>query len=159
MSEFAQLTRRSWFALVAALPAAASAQETALPRPASLPAEAQAAAKRGEPLVLLVSLPGCPYCERVRRAYLTPLARESGGGVVQIDLGSARPLTDFDGAARSHDAIARARNATFTPTVLFLGPSGDEIAERLVGAGVPDFYGAYFDQRLVTARKALSRRP
>ena len=41
----------------------------------------------------------------------------------------------------------------------FLGPRGDEIAERLVGAGVPDFYGAYFDQRLVTARKALSRRP
>lgn len=154
------LSRRRCLALALnALPLGALAQETALPRPASLPAEAQAAAQRGEPLVLLVSLPGCPYCERVRRGYLTPLARESGGGVVQIDLGSTRTLTDFDGATRTHDAIARARNASFTPTVLFLGPRGDEIAERLVGAGVPDFYGAYLDQRLVTARKALSRKP
>ena len=159
MSGSPRLTRRRWLTLVAALPAAARAQETALPRPASLPAEATAAAKRGEPLVLLVSLPGCPYCERIRRDHLSPLLRESGGGVVQIDLGSTRPLTDFDGATRTHDAFARTRQATFTPTVLFLGPRGDEIAERLVGAGVPDFYGAYFEQRLVTARKVLSREP
>lgn len=158
MSGFAPLSRRRWLALAAALPAAARAQETALPRPASLPAEAQAAAARGAPLVLLVSLPGCSYCERIRRGYLTPLAREHGRGVVQIDLGSAQPLVDFDGATRSHDAFARARHAAFTPTVLFLGPRGDEIAERLVGAGVPDFYGAYFEQRLDTARKALSGR-
>ncbi|MES2102158.1 MAG: thioredoxin fold domain-containing protein [Pseudomonadota bacterium] len=158
MSGHARLTRRRWLALVAALPAAARAQETALPRPASLPAEAQAAAARGAPLVLLVSLPGCPYCERIRRGYLTPLAREHGRGVVQIDLGSTQPLVDFDGATRTHDAFARARNATFTPTVLFLGPRGAEIAERLVGAGVPDFYGAYFEQRLDTARQALSGR-
>jgi len=145
-------------ALVAALPAVGRAQETALPRPASLPAEAQAASRRGEPLVLLVSLPGCPYCERIRRSYLTPLSRESGGDVVQIDLGSAQPLVDFDGATRTHDTFARARRATFTPTVLFLGPRGDEIAERLVGAGVPDFYGAYLEQKLETARKAVSGR-
>jgi hypothetical protein len=159
MSGFLRLTRRRCLALVAALPAVARAQETALPRPASLPGEAQAASRRGEPLVLLVSLPGCPYCERIRRGYLTPLSRESGGGVVQIDLGSAQPLVDFDDATRTHDTVARARQATFTPTVLFLGPRGDEIAERLVGAGVPDFYGAYFEQRLVTARKAVSRGP
>jgi thioredoxin-related protein len=151
----ARWTRRRCLALAAALPLAASAQETALPRPASLPAEAQSAAGRGDALIVLVSLPGCPYCERIRRAHLTPLA--SRGGVVQIDVGSERPLLDFDGATRSHDAWARARDARFTPTVLFLGPHGDELAERLVGAGVPDFYGAYLEQRIVTARSALSR--
>jgi thioredoxin-related protein len=150
-------TRRRCLVLVAALPFLASAQETALPRPASLPAEAQAAAARGEPLIVLVSLPGCPYCERIRRTHLAPLALAAGGGVVQIDLGSDRTLVDFDGATRNHDAVARARDARFTPTVLFLGPRGDELAERLVGAGVPDFYGAYLDQRIVTARNALSR--
>ena len=62
----ARLSRRHWLALAAALPASTQAQETALPRPASLPAEAQAAAKRSAPLVVLVSLPGCPYCERLR---------------------------------------------------------------------------------------------
>lgn len=47
----------------------------------------------------------------------------------------------------------------FAPTVLFLGPRDDEVAARLVGAGVPDSDGAHFEQRLVTARKTLSRRP
>jgi len=150
-----RLTRRHGLVLAAALPFGAAAQETALPRPASPPAEAQAAARRGEPLIVLVSLPGCPYCERVRRAYLAPLSAD--GGVVQIDIVSERPLVDFDGATRSHDAVTRARHARFTPTVLFLGPRGDELAERLVGAGVADFYGAYLDQRIVTARSTLSR--
>ena len=105
MSGFARLTRRRWLARVTALPAAARAQEGALPRPASLPAEATVAAKRGEPLVLLVSLPGCPYCERIRRDHLSPLLRESGGGVAQIDLGSTRPLSDFDGTTRNRTLL------------------------------------------------------
>ncbi len=149
------LTRRRCLALAAALPLAAPAQETSLPRPASLPAEAQAAAQRGEPLIVLVSLPGCPYCERIRRAYLAPMA--AAGGVVQLDVGSDRALVDFDGVTRTHDAVTLARAARFTPTVLLLGPRGDELTERLVGAGVPDFYGAYLDQRIVTARSVLSR--
>lgn len=154
------LSRRRCLAITAVLlPLTATAQETALHRPASLPAEAQAATQRGDPLVLLVSLPGCPYCERIRREHLSPLLRESGGGVIQIDLGSTQPLIDFDGVTRTHDAVARARNASFAPTVMFLGPRGDEIAERLVGAGVPDFYAAYLDQRLATSRKTLSRGP
>lgn len=45
--------------------------------------------------------------------------------------------------------------ASLAPTVLLLGPSGRELAERLVGAGVPDFYGAYLEQRLATARCSL----
>lgn len=159
MSARTRLSRRDWLVLAAASPFAAHAQETALPCPASLPAEAQAAARRGEPLVLLVSLPGCPYCEAMRRSHLTPLSRDLEGGVMQIDLGSSRSLTDFDGATRTHDAVARARHASFTPTVLFLGPQGDELAEQLVGAGVPDFYGAYFEQRLASARQALPRKP
>ena len=158
-SEVAGLSRRRCLALAAALPLAARAQETALPRPASLPAEAQAAARRGAPLVVLVSLAGCPYCERLRREHLTPMLRESSGGVVQIDLGRTQALIDFDGRARSHDAVARTRQALFTPTVLLLGPRGDELAERLVGAGVPDFYGAYLEQRIVTARRSLSGAP
>lgn len=154
----ARLSRRRWLALMAgALPAATRAQETALPRPASLPAEARAAARHGAPLIVLVSLPDCPYCERIRREHLAPLQRDAGGGVVQIDLGSEQTLIDFDGIRRTHDAVARARHASFAPTVLLLGPRGDELAERLVGAGLPDFYGAYLEQRIATARAALAR--
>jgi len=45
--------------------------------------------------------------------------------------------------------------ARFTPTVLFFGPDGRELAERLVGVAVPDFYGDYLSARLSEARRKL----
>ena len=138
---------------VVAVPRSAWAQETALPRPASLPD----AARGGEPLVVLVSLPGCPFCERIRRSHLLPLQRERGQGVVQLDLGTATPVIDFDGVQRSHDAVVRSWRVTMAPTVLMFDAAGAEIAERLVGAGLADFYAAYLDQRLQTARAVLAR--
>ena len=119
----AGLRRRRWLAWAAlAWPAFAARAETSLPRPDSLRDAARASAARSEPLVLLASLPGCPYCERIRRSHLLPLAREWGDGVFQVDVGSAATVVDFDGVTRTHDAVADALHARFTPTVLFLGP-------------------------------------
>ena len=134
----------------------AQAKDTALPVPTSLPLAGSAANARGEPLVLLVSLPGCPFCELVRRSYLLPARQESGLQAWQLDItDSTRPLTAFDQRPTTAAAQIRVWKATFTPTVLFFGPSGEELAERLVGVAVPDFYGAYLEDRLSTARKAL----
>jgi hypothetical protein len=41
------------------------------------------------------------------------------------------------------------------PTVLLLGRGGAEVAERLVGGYIPDFYAAYLEQRLEQARASL----
>ena len=142
---------------VVAVARSARAQESALPRPASLPGAAAASARLSQPLVVLVSLPGCPFCERIRRAHLLPLQREQGQGVVQLDLGAATSVIDFDGMQRSHDAVVRSWRVTLAPTVLMFDAAGAEIAERLVGAGLADFYAAYLDQRLQTARAALAR--
>lgn len=157
MSAFGLTRRRLVTPAAAALPAASVRALTELPRPTSLRDAARDSAARGEPLVLLVSLPGCPYCERVRRSHLLPLAC-AAGGVVQIDVGSAAAVVDFDGHARTHDAVATGLRARFTPTVLFLGPTGGELSERLVGAGIADFYGALLEQRLEAARAALDPR-
>lgn len=138
-------------------PAAVLAKDTALPAPASLPAAAQAAAAQGEPLVLLVTLTGCPYCELVRRNYLLPARRESGLHAWQLNVADrTTPLAGFDGKTASAAAQVRSWKADFTPTVLFLGRQGQELAERLVGVAVPDFYGAYLDERLATARQVLA---
>ena len=132
------------------------ARDTALPVPASLSLVAAAAAAEGEPLVLLVSLPGCPYCELVRRHYLLPGRRDNRLHAWQLDITDrSAPLVGFDGKTTHAAAQVTAWKATLTPTVLFLGGKGEEVAERLVGASIPDFYGAYLDQRLVNARKAL----
>lgn len=151
--------RRGFTAALAgslAWPLQAQARDSALPVPASLPEAAGLAAARSEPLVLLVTLPGCPYCELVRRNYLLPARKETGLEAWQLNVSDSRtPLVGFDGKATTAAAQTRAWKATFTPTVLFLGPQGQKLAEPLVGAAIPDFYGAYLDERLVLARRAV----
>ena len=139
-----------------AQPLSVHAADTALPVPASLPAVAAAAAARGEPLVLLVSLPGCPYCELVRRNYLLPGRKDAGLQAWQLTITDTKtPLTGFDGKVTTAYAQIQQWKAGFTPTVLFLGPRGEELAGRIVGVAVPDFYGGYLEQALATARQAL----
>ena len=156
-----RLARRQFSAALAGgllLPTLAWAKDTALPVPVSLPGAAQTAAAKKEPLVLLISLPGCPYCELVRRNYLLPAQREAGLQAWQLNITDrSTPLIGFDGKATTAAAQIAAWKAGFTPTVLFLGAAGQDLAERLVGLASLDFYGAYLDERLATARKALGR--
>jgi thioredoxin-related protein len=145
------------FAAGCALPTAwVYAKDSALPVPTSLPQAALVAKSKGEPLVVLISLPGCVYCELVRRSYLLPARLNDGLQAWQLDVtNKTTPLLGFDGQPTTAALQAKAWKASFTPTVLFIGSQGQELAERLVGIAVPDFYGAYLEQRLATARRAL----
>ncbi|UCU94719.1 thioredoxin fold domain-containing protein [Hydrogenophaga taeniospiralis] len=135
---------------------AAVIRSSALPSPASLRGAAQAAAALGEPLVVMTTLSGCPYCDLVRNSYLLPMRREGKVQAVQIDIRDrSSNLQGFMGENTTPAEQARLWKARFAPTVLFLGPKGQELAERLVGVAVPDFYGDYLDARLIEARKRL----
>lgn len=127
----------------------------ALPSPLSLADELALALKKGQPLVVMVSLDGCPFCKMARENYLAPLRTQEGLPVVQIDMRSARTVKNFSGIAQTHDELIRSWRVKVAPTVLFFGPSGAEISKRMVGAYIPDFYGAYLDERLQQARLAL----
>ncbi len=131
-----------------------AATPTDLPLSESLVDELKAALQAHLPLVVLVSLEGCPHCELARNAHLAPLRRR-GQPVVQVDWRSPRRLQDFSGAAHTHDAMVRQWRILVAPTVLFFGADGREIAPRLAGGVLPDFYGAYLEARLETARKNL----
>lgn len=126
-----------------------------LPAPASLADELARALHQGQPLVVMVSLEGCPFCRVARDSYLEPLARQEGVPVVQIDMRSSRTVRDFSNAAVSHDDLVRQWDVKVAPTVLFFGPHGQEVAQRLRGAYIADFYGAYLDQRVASARAQI----
>ncbi len=157
----AGMQRRQFSAIVLASISAglAKAQSPAgplaasLPLARSLPDEAARAFKRGEPLVVLVSLEGCTYCRLVRESYLAPWMAQ-GLPVVQIDWRGSLPLQDF-GATGTHDDAARRLRIRVAPTLLFFGPEGREVAPRLVGVANADFYGAYLDMRIEQARRAM----
>jgi hypothetical protein len=127
-----------------------------LPVPTSLPEELAAALKRGSPLLVMVSLEGCPFCKVARENYLAPLQRQSGLAMVQIDMRNRQMVQDFGGTSQTQDQLIRSWGIKVAPTVLFFGRGGAEVAERLVGGYIPDFYGAYLDDRLRTARAAVA---
>lgn len=157
--------------MTAGAPASAAGATHALERPASHDALLQASARQGFVVVALFTLPGCPFCETIRREQLHHLAREQadrGVRVVEYGLTDHKP---FAGPGPSADppaaqsashatpaALAAALGIRLAPTVVFLGPDGSELAERLVGYQSSDFYGAYLDQRIAQARSRLAER-
>ncbi|GAB2739931.1 hypothetical protein GCM10027019_19770 [Melaminivora jejuensis] len=157
------LRRRHWSALAAAallggagLPLRAAGRT--LPLSVSLPDElAQALAGR-QPLVVMVSLHRCPWCEEVRNNYLAPMREREGLPVVQVDMRSEQGTRTVQGAGITHDALVRAWQVKVAPTVLFLGRDGAEVADRLIG-GSPDFYHGYLERRLEQARQAVAAAP
>ena len=152
------MARRSLL-LGGALLLATSASRSAaadLPLARALPQHLAAALARGLPLTVMVSLPNCPFCKVVRDSHLAPLLRDQALAVVQVDMGSTLPLLDGGGQPLTHAEQVQRWGIKVAPSLLFFGRQGKEVAERLVGALLPDFYGAYLSQRLETARQSLA---
>ena len=133
------------------------ANSVTLPPAVSLADELALALAAGSPLVVMVSLEGCPFCKIVRESFLVPMRREQRLPVVQVDMRSQRSVKNFNATATTHEALIAAWRIEIAPTVLFLGAQGVEVAQRLVGGYIPDFYGAYLEQRLESGRRAVGK--
>lgn len=150
--------RRAVLAAVPALLAWASAGAATLIVPRSLRDELSAALAARRPLLVMASLHGCPFCRMVRDSHLAPLARE-GQPVVQLDMGGQAIVAGFAGEAATHADLLAAWRVRVAPTVLFFGRRGVEVAPRLEGAPIPDYYGHYLQQRLDAATRAVQGQP
>jgi thioredoxin-related protein len=143
------------------LPMMARAQtpEAALPAVDNLARDGKMALQRGVPLVILFSLPGCSWCETVRRNYLLPLSRDSKAGqrplVREVDMSSSAPLRGIDGEAGSGSGLAKQYGIRVAPSVLLIDGRGRRLAPVLEGGDVTGMYGAYLEDRLANARRAL----
>ena len=153
------LRRRDWLLQVgvsiAAIPAwGQSGRAATLPVAQSLPDELARALKKKQALIVMVSLEGCVFCHQARQSHLSPLAL-SGTTIVQVDMRKNQPVLDFAGKLTTHDELTRRWKVSITPTLLFFGPGGKEVAERMEGAYHPDFYGPYLEDRMAQGLKAL----
>lgn len=154
----AHLTRRRLLATALLAPAMqlARAAPVTLPTAVSLADELKLALASGHPLLVMVSLEGCPFCRVARESYLGPMRERQGLPVVQVDMRSKQMLRTMQGTMQTHDEWIRSMNVKVAPTVLFFGRGGTEIVERMTGGYIPDFYGAYLDERLRHAQALLA---
>ena len=127
-----------------------------LPASRSLKAELAEALNLGQPLIVMVSLEGCAFCRIARQSHLVPM-QKAGAVIVQVDMRSAQSVLDFQGHATTHDQLSKQWKIAVAPTLLFFGARGQEVAERMEGAYLPDFYGPYLEERLAKGRLALER--
>lgn len=139
---------------------AAAAASPALAAPTDLSADGALAARRGNPLVVLFSLPECQYCAVVRRNYLAPLTRmprEADRLVVrELELTGTAPLAGFQGERTSAKVLAARYGLRVAPAVLMLDRDGSLLSAPLLGGDVAGMYGAYLDRALDEARARLA---
>lgn len=138
--------------------ALAAGSPSRLPHAVSLRRELASAQAAGKALVVMVSLDGCPWCRMVREGWLLPLLA-AGQPVVQVEIARDLPLEDAGGRSSTHRDFAKALGVRVAPTVLFLAADGREAAPRIAGVPLPDFYGAYLQERLDAANREVAMLP
>ena len=89
-----------------------------------------------------------------RESYLGPMQKQ-GFPIVQVDMKSDLPVKGFKGQLQTHDQLVKQWRVSVAPTLIFLGPQGQELVDRMEGGYLPDFYGAYLEERIAKARKIL----
>ena len=144
---------------LAPAPRAGAAAGAKLPPATDLRSDGRLAATRRLPIVILFSLPGCPYCEIVRHSHLAPMLRDplqSRRAVIrEIDISGDHGVVGFAGEPTTHARIARAHEVRAAPVVDFWDGAGRPIAGPLVGMLLAGFYSAYLEAALATAESKL----
>lgn len=110
-------------------------------------------------VVILFSLPDCAYCEKVRQQSLRHIHTDpqyrGNVAVYEIDFSdNKRSFTWFDGKRYTGQSLAAPLNVKFSPTVMVFNSAGAVAGKPILGAGLPEFYGAYLDD-LIKAAWAL----
>ena len=99
----------------------------------------------------------CGYCRLLENEFLKPMMRNSEYGekvvIRSISLSDNDSLIDFNGSRVSASEFAAKYGVIVTPTLIFLDEHGQEVSDKLVGIWSVDYYGAYIDQRIDSARK------
>ncbi len=130
-----------------------------IPAVDNLARAAQLSRQQGIPTVVFVSREACPYCRTLRDELLLPMQRgdkfENRAMLVEVSLDRVEPLTGFDDQPMTAQAFGDLYQAQITPTLLFLGPQGQEISKRIVGISNLELYGFYLQESIDAALQAI----
>ena len=107
------------------------------------------------PIVVFISQHGCEFCELLREKVLFPMMRSGKMQEIaifrELSLDKGFFAVDFNEERISGMNFAERYGSAVTPTLLFLGPDGDEMARKRVGISNIEYYGFYLGQSIEEA--------
>jgi len=110
-------------------------------------------------IFLEVSASYCGWCRTLEEHIIRPMIISGDYDEYvlfrKINIDSSYPMKGFDGRATSPAKFAFRFDASLTPTLLFLGPDGQELSERIVGVNTLELYGEYVDIALAKGHAQL----
>lgn len=112
------------------------------------------------PLMLVFSTSHCGYCTQVKEDFVQPMlinkAYEAKVIIRLVEVDDGGPIVGADGGRIARSELAEHFGVDFFPTVLFVGPKGEEVAKRLIGITTVDFYGGYLDRAIAQAGQRMN---
>lgn len=134
-----------------------------LRRVQSLQALADESAKHNLPIVLFVTEPGCPFCHELRQKVIFPMLRsgELEHDVILRELSAHRgvELIDFAGRLTDGALFAESHGIFALPTLMFFGPNGQELADRMIGIANIEMYEFYLNAAISKTRSEMQKGP
>ena len=119
----------------------------------------QISRKRQVPVLLVFSASHCSYCELLENEILKPMliSGDYTNKVIirKLMIDSDDMITDFSGKKIAVDSYVSRHGVFVTPTILFLGPDGKELARRLIGINTVELFGGDVDNAIDYSLKIL----
>lgn len=123
--------------------------------------DSRLAQKSEKPILVFFSSESCPYCEIVRDLYLQPMfeGKEGASQIImrEVSVDGIDYLKNFAGVKMDQQAFADQEGAYVTPVIRFYSPSGEPLTPDLIGYSSPDFYLAFLERAIESARKKMSK--
>lgn len=117
--------------------------------------EGERSKKTKRPILLLVSRGNCPYCVKIKNEILEPMILSGDYDekiiIREIMIDPFVEIRDFEGTTIDASEISRRYRIKVTPTLLFLGPKGKELTERIVGINTLELFSYYVDKAIEEA--------
>jgi thioredoxin-related protein len=122
-------------------------------------------AQKRLPILLIFSASHCPYCDLLEEEIIKPMliSGDYTNKVIirKLVTDETDEIRDFNGKRISVNDFIAKHNVYVTPTMLFFGPDGKELTQRMIGINTVEMYGGLvdnaIDESIAELRKALPK--
>ncbi|HED16915.1 MAG TPA: hypothetical protein ENI64_08920 [Gammaproteobacteria bacterium] len=122
-------------------------------------ASQQIASARQMPVMIMFAAEECPYCEILESEVLRPMliSGDYGGKVLirKFMIDHEGKIRDFDGKMIDSSDFPGRYNVFVTPTLVFLGYDGRELAEMIIGVNTLELFAGRVDDALLESLNTL----